>query len=102
MKKLTKKQVRKTLIIGGAATCLVGIGWFLGTHFSDAARPIKDGVWGFEYDSSLKRWSQCSFRNMKRAQKWQPSRINYTENPEVLETLIESASEALKAMKGEE
>lgn len=102
MKKLTKKQVRKTLIIGGAATCLVGIGWFLGSNFSDAASSIKNGIWGFDYDSNNKTWGMYCFRNMKRAQKWKPSRIAYTKSPEVLEALIKNASEGLKAMKGEE
>lgn len=100
-KKVTKEQVKKVLIVTGGPVSLVGLGWLLGSRFSDHARPIKNGFCQGVYHPGTKTWHLFTYRNLKRADKGMPSKDSFTGNPEVLEYIIKSASDALKQMKGE-
>lgn len=100
-KKVTKEQVKKTLIATGGAVGLVGLGWFLASRFCDGTRFIKDGCWEGVYHPETKTWSLLTYRNSKRLEKGDYTRRASTNSPEVLEYIIESASDALKQMKGE-
>lgn len=99
---INKEKVTKIALTAGGALGLVGIGYFLGTHFSDSARPIRHGYVGVAYDHSDKSWNFLLYRNKRRYENGKPSRHTYITNPEVLSPILNDSMEILKKMKGEE